>query len=184
MSRQILVGLCGPAGCGKDSVAKFMPHFKRYALASPLKRGIEVMFDLPSSIWDDRVAKEQPLDWLGKSPRQLAQTLGTEWGRTHVHKDLWVKLMLRQWDEVRQSSCPLMVVTDVRFDNEAFAIIQAGGTVWRVEREGVTPVASHASEAGVSSGMIEGKVRNEGDLDALRVSVEGWCRFLHRRYAK
>jgi len=186
MSKRLLIGLCGPAGCGKDTVAAAMNRrgFHRYTLAMPLKRGLEAMLGIPLSVWDDRVEKERLIDWLGKSPRQVAQTLGTEWGRQQVHKDLWVKLMLREWDKVRQSLSPRMVVTDVRFDNEAQAIVDAGGTVWRVEREAVSAVAEHVSEKGVSPALIEGRIKNNGSLDELEVNVGGWLTFLNKKYAK
>jgi len=186
MSKQILIGLCGPAGSGKDTVAKHMANcgFHRYTLAMPLKRGLEAMLGITLDVWDDRVRKEQVIDWLGKSPRQVAQTLGTEWGRQHVHKDLWVKLMLRKWDEVRHSLSPRMVVTDVRFDNEAQAIIDAGGTVWRVEREKVDPVADHVSEKGVAPALIEGRFKNLGTLDQLEAQTIQWVSFLMKRYSK
>lgn len=186
MSKQILIGLCGPAGCGKDSVARIMANcaFTRYTLAMPLKKGLEAMLGIDLAVWDDRERKEAPLPWLGKSPRQLAQTLGTEWGRQHVHPDLWVKLMLRRWDEVRESLSPRMVVTDVRFDNEAKTIIDAGGTVWRVERPSVAPVAAHVSEQGITPALIEGVVKNIGTLDQLEVNVIQWVSFLMKRYAK
>ena len=186
MSKELLIGLTGPAGCGKDSVASIMARegFFRYALALPLKLGLEAMFDIPLSVWSDREAKEREIPWIGKSPRQLAQTLGTEWGRQTVHQQIWVNRMLRSWDEVRLRGCPRMVVTDVRFDNEATAIINAGGTVWRVEREGVAPVAEHVSESGVSPALIKGVVKNSSDLDGLDVVVSHWIPFLMKRYAK
>lgn len=186
MSKQILIGLTGRAGAGKDTVAKHMANcaFTRYTLAMPLKMGLEAMLDIPLDVWDDRVRKEQVIDWLGKSPRQVAQTLGTEWGRQMVHPNLWVMLMLRRWDEVRASTSPRMVVTDVRFDNEAQAIIDAGGTVWKVEREGVAPVAAHVSEKGVSPALIEGAVKNYGSLTQLEVNTVQWVQFLIKRYAK
>lgn len=186
MSKQILIGLCGPAGCGKDTVARHMSNcgFHRYTLAAAMKQGLEVMLGVPLSVWDDRVAKEQVIPWIGKSPRQLAQTLGTEWGRNMIQQDLWIRRMLREWDQVRVSTSPRMVVTDVRFDNEAQAIISAGGTVWRVERENVAPVSEHVSEKGVAPALIEGSVKNFGSLDQLEVNTIQWVSFLMKRYAK
>ena len=183
----LLIGLCGPAGSGKDTVASMLAEygrFSRYTLALPLKRGLEVMLGIPLSIWDDRVAKEEVLPWLGKSPRQLAQTLGTEWGRQHVHPDLWVQLMLREWEKVQAGYWPRRVVTDVRFDNEALAVRNAGGTVWKVERESVPVVAAHSSENGVSPALIDGTVKNYGSLEQLRTNTVSWLGFLERRYAK
>lgn len=186
MSKQILIGLCGPAGSGKDTVAKYMANcgFTRYTLAMPLKRGLEAMFGISLNTWDDREVKETVIPWIGKSPRQLAQTLGTEWGRQQVHPQIWVNSMLHSWDLVRQSTSPRMVVTDVRFDNEAQAIINAGGTVWRVEREDVPAVAGHVSEKGVNPALIEGRVKNLGSLNELEVNTVHWVGFLMKRYAK
>jgi len=186
MSKQLLVGLTGPACCGKDSVASCLVRFgsfRRYALADPIKFGIEAMFDLHPSIWEDRVAKEKKVDWLGRSPRYLAQTLGTEWGRTLVHPDVWLLLMQRKWEAIRNSHSPRMVVPDVRFDNEAAAIIAAGGTVWKVVRE-VNPVEDHVSERGLDPALITGRIMNNGPLDELAPRIVRWLPFLLERYGR
>ena len=187
MSKQILIGLSGPAGCGKDTVAALLHKhgaFHRYTMALAMKQALEVMFDIPLSVWDDRVAKVAVVPWIGKSPRQLAQTLGTDWGRNTIHQDIWLRRMLREWDQVKTAVSPRMVVTDVRFDNEAQAIKNSGGTVWLVERPGVAAVAAHVSEKGVSSALIEGVVKNTGTLDQLEANMQHWIRFLLKRYAK
>lgn len=186
MSRQLLIGLTGPAGCGKDTIASLLASYgyHRYTLAMPLKQGLEAMLGIPLATWDDRVAKETVIPWLGKSPRQLAQTLGTDWGRQHVHPELWVMLMRNKWGEVRHSVSPRMVVTDVRFDNEAQAIKDAGGTVWQIHREKVAPVAAHVSEKGVNPALIEGTFKNLGTLEQLASQTAHWSGFLMRRYAK
>lgn len=186
MTAQILVGLYGPAGSGKDSVADILEkdfNFSRYALALPIKRALNSMFHWEMAQWDNREWKEGTIDWLDKSPRVLAQTLGTGWGRHHVHPDLWLRLGLRKWDEVRMSVNPRMVITDVRFDNEAQAILDMGGTVWRVERSEVGPVATHVSESGISQALIVGKVKNHGSLDDLKVTVHEWMQMLRKRYS-
>ena len=186
MSKQLLVGLCGPAGCGKDTVAMHMVRrgFSRYAFASPIKAMVSKLLNVPEGAWDNREWKEARIDWLGKSPRELAQTLGTEWGRQHVNPDLWLRMGLREWDRVRESLSPRLVITDVRFENEALAIINSGGTVWRVERENVPQIASHVSEKGIPPALIEGVVKNNGSLDQLAVNVNGWLEFVAKRYAK
>jgi len=184
MSKQLLIGLCGPAGCGKDTVAGFLPNFHRYALATPIKQMVSLMLDVDHSMWEDREWKEAVIPWIGKSPRQMAQTLGTEWGRTHVDRDLWLKLGMRRWDAVRASAMPRLVITDVRFENEALAIISAGGTVWKVDREGVAPVAAHSSEKGIDPRLITGSIKNYGNLDQLRYNVAEWAKMLGRKYAK
>lgn len=173
MSKPMLIGLTGRAGAGKDSVAAIMAKhgYQRYSMAGPLKRGIEAMFNLPPSIWDDRVAKEAAIPWLGRSPRYLAQTLGTEWGRDMVAKDLWLKLMEQRWEEIRVGPNPRMVITDVRFNDEAERIIDSNGLVFRVLREGVAAVEGHVSEQGIHPKWITADIKNYGTLEDLEVTV-------------
>lgn len=164
----IIIGLTGPAGCGKDTVGAYAPDFHKYSLACPIRNGLKAMFGIPTDTLLDRKQKEVVIPWLGKSPRELMQTLGTEWGRTHVSDDIWLKLMLRRWEMIKVSTAPYLIVTDVRFDNEAVAIIREGGTIWKVTRPGYTPVRSHTSEAGVSAAHIKGEIANDGTMDDLR----------------
>jgi len=183
MTHPILIGLTGPAGCGKDTFAKGMPAFHRYALAGPIKRGISEMFSLSEEFWTDRKLKEAPLPWLGKSPRQLAQTLGTEWGREMVDPDLWLKLMQQRWAMVSTSPCPWMVVTDVRFDNEALTILEMGGEVWSIERPDLPPVAGHSSEKGVRAGLLTGVIHNTKDIAGLLYIAGEFTTMLKMRYS-
>jgi hypothetical protein len=186
MSKELLVGLCGPAGCGKDTVASLMVQrgFHRYALAQPIKGMVSLMLSQRLERWEDREWKEAPIPWLGRSPRQLAQTLGTEWGREHVDPDLWLKLGMQRWELVKYSAMPRLVITDIRFVNEAQAIIGAGGTIWKVLREDVAPVSAHVSEQGIPPALITGTIKNYGSLDELPVNVAGWLTFLMNRYAR
>jgi hypothetical protein len=163
-----IIGLTGPAGSGKDTVAFFLNGFQRCALADPIRMGLSAIFELPPNTWNDRETKEKVIPFIGRSPRQLMQTLGTEWGRRHVSPDIWLDLMLRRWEEIKLQPVARMVVTDVRFDNEAAAIINVGGTVWRVVRPDVAAVSAHPSEAGVSTAHIKGTIVNNGSLAELR----------------
>lgn len=175
----IIIGLTGPAGSGKDTVAFFLNGFQRYSLAYPIKAGLCAMFDLSMNDLNDRDKKEVVIPHIGKSPRELMQTLGTEWGRQHVGPDIWVKLMLRRWGEIRSQPAPVnMVVTDVRFDNEATAIIEAGGTIWGVVRDASQPVARHASENGVSAALIKGVIVNNGSMSDLRKQCDTMLKVL------
>lgn len=71
MGKLKLIGLAGAAGCGKDTVAKFLcdaHEFRQIALADPIRKGIAEMFAIPYEYLVDRALKEQPLDQLcGKS---------------------------------------------------------------------------------------------------------------------
>lgn len=62
------------------------------------------------------------------SPRQLLQTLGTEWGRA-IDPDIWAKATLREAQKYEK-----VVISDVRFLNEVDLINEAGGEVVKITR--------------------------------------------------
>lgn len=165
----MIVGICGAAGAGKDTIAAWLASnhgFRRIAFADPLYEMLEVFTGLPEERLRDRDQKEAAIDWIGRSPRQLLQSLGTEWGRRHVADDVWIRLALQR---ARQSL--FVAIPDVRFDNEAVAIKEAGGFIWNVVRPGVTcldpSTARHSSERGIAPHLIDDVVLNDGDVQRL-----------------
>jgi hypothetical protein len=171
-----LIGLCGPAGAGKNTVAEFLADseqcsFHQLAFADPIYECISIITGISVSGLQRRDVKEAVIPWLGQSPRQMLQTLGTEWGRDTVHQEIWVRKAIQQAIPhlaVGRS----VVITDVRFNNEAKAVIDAGGEVWNVTRPGWNCLdagtAGHQSEAGISEHLIAKTIDNSGSLDDLR----------------
>jgi hypothetical protein len=91
-----------------------------------------------------------------------------------VNQEIWVRIAIeRARGELAAGRG--VVITDVRFDNEAQAIVDAGGEVWRVVRPGWRclddAAASHSSEAGVSDHLIARTIDNSGSLDDLRTQL-------------
>jgi hypothetical protein len=177
----MLIGLCGPAGAGKNTVAEFLVDsdgctFRQIAFADPLYQCISTITGLSIGRLQDRAVKEAVIPWLGKSPRQMLQSMGTEWGRNSVHDEIWIRIALER-AKPELAAGRGVVITDVRFDNEAQAIIDAGGEVWRVVRPGWRCLdaasAAHSSEAGVSGHLIARIIDNSGSLDALRLQLTG-----------
>ncbi|TWC11835.1 MULTISPECIES: deoxynucleotide monophosphate kinase [unclassified Pseudomonas] len=80
-----VVGLAAKARSGKDTAAAMLlqhPEVTAYALADPLKRGCQALFNLTDAqTWDDNV-KELKVDAWGLSPREFFQRVGTEWMRS------------------------------------------------------------------------------------------------------
>jgi len=171
-----LIGLSGAARSGKDTVGDYIVSefdFKRYAFADPLKRAASEMFGIPFEDFCNDDTKEVVNEFWGFSPRQMAQLLGTEGGRELFRQDIWVKRA-----ELELSLNQLhagMVITDVRFPNEAQWIQDMGGTVIHIERpgaDGIVGEASHASEAGFSDELKNHLVLNNGTLEELYTSVD------------
>lgn len=157
-----LIGICGRARAGKDTSAEYLCRkygLQQAAFAAPLKAMLRAAFDADFDGGD----REAPIPWLGKSPRQLMQLLGTEWGRSLVHPDLWLLLMERRMAKTSSG----LVISDVRFDNEAAWLASKGGLLIHILRPGAREVASHASEAGLSSRWPRRFVQNDRDLEHL-----------------
>lgn len=166
-----LIGVAGAAGSGKGTVAEFIQQRGALVIscADPIKDSLTALFGFAEGAWEDRNWKERMLPMLGQSPRQLAQTLGTEWGRNMVNEDLWIATVVGRW---RRANCALTVVPDIRFDNEAMAILRAGGVMIRVTRPDVEPVAAHSSEHGLPDTMIHQTIENNGTLEDLAAKVD------------
>lgn len=144
----MIVGFCGAAGSGKDTAAEALiahKSFHKISFAAPLKSLLSLLFGWPLKSWDSLEWKETPNEaCYGKTPRELAQTLGTDWGRNMVNPNLWVDVTLRGLPNGN------FVFTDVRFPNEAEAIRKAGGILLMVkctDRESGTDLTGHESEA-------------------------------------
>lgn len=129
----------------------------------------------PASSFDWEYAKKEP------EVRRLLQALGVAC-RNRIGPDVWVDAVMRQYDELQSTPNPDMpgfsqivpvVITDVRFPNEAEAIIARGGQVWRIERPGHGPVNGHESETALDRwGHFYGWLYNDCDLDALRRMID------------
>lgn len=174
-----LVGLTGAAGSGKDSLADYLVEnydYHKYSFASPIKHALCAMFGWRYEWWEDREFKETVNPDIGFSPRQLAQTLGTEWGRRTLTVDFWVRRAQLEWKRLNEINdetygrLPMMVIPDVRFDNEARWIYDAGGIVIHIVRPDAEPVTPHVSEVGISPRYVDAVIANDGTLSELKMS--------------
>ena len=175
MSR--VIGLTGRKRAGKDTVGGYLYHEVHAhldAFAAPMKAALATIFNVPVTLFDDPEMKEIPLvQLLGRSPRHVMQTLGTEWGRTYVQHDMWARLLHSRVSEQVRARRSHIVVTDVRYDDEAQMLLDNGGEIWEVNRDKVLGpcVDGHSSERGVSSHLITHTLDNNGDIDALFAQI-------------
>lgn len=178
-----LIGIAGKAGAGKDTLAMALEEHAKFTTQSfawPLKMGLAAMFNFVESDWYDRDWKERPLEGVGISPRRLAQTIGTDWGR-RLDGDIWVKAAQRS---IEAHSDTRIVIPDVRFENEA-RFIREHGTLLHVLRDSNSLTdafaAQHESEAGVLIDITRDYVlRNESTLleyqrACTAIAVIGHC---------
>lgn len=169
MPQAPLIGIAGRARSGKDTVANFIVAAiggYRYSFADPIRAMLAPLgVGMSDPYWQAR--KEEPIPALGVSPRRMMQTLGTEWGRQLINPDLWL-IMAHQ--RLLQSG-PGMVISDVRFDNEAAWIRKHGGRIIHVIRPDTKAVEAHASEDGIEMQDTDARLFNSGTLEELQLSV-------------
>lgn len=149
-----VLGLTGNAGAGKDYLYKVIKEeldgttgeaVERVAFADGVRYEIADVLgiDNPLALW----AKPYPVEI-----RKLLQWWGTELRRAE-DEDYWIKHAISRMEVVSEHA-DLIVVTDVRFENEAAAIRDLGGIVVevyadpkiRAERLGGQLPPNHASE--------------------------------------
>lgn len=174
--KPLLIGLTGRARSGKSTAAEHLVGtylLEHYAFADPLRDGLMAIFNLdPTDFEGDR--KEQPLAWLERSPRQLMQSMGTEWARNTVHPDVWVKLAEQNLDYMTKALGAVLgfVVSDVRFENEADLIRRRGGTIIHICRADAQAVNPHVSEAGVVGNKDDLLMFNNGTVEEFLRSLD------------
>lgn len=168
---KLLVGLAGKARVGKDTAGKYLQeafHFEPYALADPIKNALHGM-GFNRKLYDTPETKEVVITQFGVSYRKLAQSLGTEWGRA-IHPEFWLILARMKYATLVPDS-PGMVVTDVRFENEAQWVRDEGGVLIHIAGPQRTELAAdgqgHSSEAGVACAFGDVTVTNTGSLTFL-----------------
>jgi hypothetical protein len=168
-----LIGLTGYAQSGKDTLASILVEkygYSRIAFADKIRDflyGINPMVgcsptgylqDLVNLVgWDK--AKQEP------QVRRLLQDLGIS-ARDLISEDIWVTAALSSVDKDQR-----VVITDVRFENEAATIKSMGGQIWRVKRTGVGPVNNHVSESEMDGYKVDQIFVNNGTLEDLNVLI-------------
>lgn len=166
-----VVGVAGRAGSGKNAVAAMIPGAAVIQLADPLYAAVAVMLGVPEALLRHRAYKSAPLPGIGKTPRQLLQTLGTEWGRHLVGEDVWIRMAERRIEQFAAAGVTVVAIADVRFENEAEWVRARGGEIWHVYRHGLAD-DDHASEAGIKVEAADRVIDNSGTLDDLRQAVQ------------
>jgi len=168
-----VIGLTGYAQSGKDTLASILVEkygYSRVAFADKIRDflyGINPMVacsptgylrDLVNLVgWDK--AKQEP------QVRRLLQDLGIS-ARELIDENIWVTTALKHVGKDER-----VVVTDVRFENEAMMIKLMGGQLWRVRRPGVEAVNSHVSETQLDGYKVDQIFVNSGSIQDLELLI-------------
>jgi hypothetical protein len=153
--KPLLLGLSGKAGSGKSTAAEYLETthgYNLFAFSDTLKEVACLAFGFSEEQLYGRL-KEIPDPRFGKSPRWCLQYLGTDILRS-VWPGIWIWHMRREiMDFLSINGQRPIVITDVRFRDEAEALKRMGAVLVRLER----------AEAGAKNGISEHV--SEMDLD-------------------
>lgn len=180
------IGVGGRAGAGKDTVADFLQaalrerdiETTRARFATPLRECVAALTGMLPAETATAVGKSQtPAGW-GMTIGQMLQRLGTDAVRNHLHPDAWVLALFRRFDAEDR-----VVISDVRFPNEAAATAARQGALIYVARAATAENAAdraaalagrdpqHVSETAFGPEDADIVIHNDGSLDDLRAAV-------------
>lgn len=192
-TRTPIIGLVGPAGVGKSTVGGLLaarhPTLEM-AFAEALKSEVCAAWSIPRFSLDDPVCKTQRDPWLalarcaddgfrryawelelpgledGLTPRTVMQRWG-DWRRAR-EPDYFVRIVSEWIDCVLAAPRPLpIVLTDVRFPNEAAMLRRRGAVLWRITRPGAEQPGGHTSERRHAGIVVDAVIVNDGSLEQL-----------------
>ena len=197
----MIIGISGKARSGKDTFAEMLaaelngvsyPPYVMMAFANELKLRCQAAFDLTwEQLWGEdkekidkryvranvtttgSVDNPTPIYWTG---REIMQDYGAFY--RSIDNEFWVKNLFKVADDKEYTN---IIITDVRYINEADYILDNGGHVIRIERAGKDDVHNmqHPSEIELDGyRRFSFNVINDWGLEELKVSASETAGFL------
>ena len=186
-----LIALCGAAGAGKDTVADMLPA-RKLAFADALYREVAEAWGVEQHVLRCRETKELIQRRLAlmecENEEFLQFKFDAKWSAPRSPRQI-----LQWWGDYRRAQDPDyflaslrfaildgppgdIVITDVRFPNEAALVRQLGGQLWQIRRPGYEAGGTgHASDTDGREFRPDVVLENFGSLEALRRTVlDAW----------
>lgn len=159
---------------GKTTTAEILKEsgYKTLSFATPLKQmTVRFLMGFGYSKGDaERIIKDKDfvIGEVNLRVRDIVQTIGTEWGREMIHKDVWVKM----WEST-QRRFSHVVVDDMRFPNEYEAVKKHNAVLVKIERDDAKGKnkETHESEGALDDFCFDFTIDNNGSLDNLKNQI-------------
>ncbi|TCU97297.1 hypothetical protein EV686_106180 [Paracandidimonas soli] len=188
----MVLGLCGRAGAGKDTCADILCEafsFYRLAFADAVRAEIVHSFGVDPAIFS-REDKEQKTIGLAigrcadadfirlmssrgenisaaRTPREIMRWWGTEYRRAQ-NPAYWLDRAAEKINDAMRRGFRRIIVTDVRFTNEADLIRHYDGDVWMIQRNSADAArADHQSETEVGLIHTDATIENNDSIVRL-----------------
>ena len=200
----MIIGISGKARSGKDTFAEMLgvelnkttyPPYMMMAFANELKLKCQEAFDLTwEQLWGEDKEKpderyRKPMKYHGgvrsdrdelPSPYWTAREIMQDFGAFYrtIDSQFWIKHLFKVAEEKEYTN---VIVTDVRYINEADYIADSGDYVVRVERENKDAVHNeeHPSEVELDDyKRFDFTVINNWTLDHLKLAASETAQFI------
>lgn len=173
-----LIGITGFKRCGKDTTGLYLinnHNYIKYSFAGALKAACSeiFMFDYEQT---EGSKKEDFDERWNINPRKVFQRFGTEIFRDsleqffpemkHLKNNFWIyRFKIWYQEQIRKNPNVRIVVTDVRFQNEADIIKELGGIIIKVSRKNIMSDDKHASEINILNIKADYDIKNDSSIE-------------------
>lgn len=175
--KMVLIGLVGKKGSGKDTLKDYITknnnNIISYAFADPLKEICGILFQLSQEqLYGHQSIKEKKIDELNVSPRILFQRIGTNLFRNELlnvlpemkdvlkNDSIWIFAFKRWYKKNKHKN---VIVSDVRFENEAKSIREMGGILIYIDRYS-NNCDQHESEKNIEKIKCDFVIKNKSTI--------------------
>jgi len=184
-----IIGLCGYKRSGKDTAGSLLLEngYTKYSFAGPLKKACQEIF-----MFDDEQTegnkKEDYDDRWNINPRKVFQRFGTEIFRDNldmffpemknIKNTFWI-YRFKLWYKKEKEKNPniKIVVTDVRFENEANIIKELGGLIIKVNRNNNNNNDNHISELSINKIKHDILIDNDSTIEDFHLKLKKILKF-------
>ncbi len=171
-----LIGIHGKKRAGKDTAGIYIRDILNYdkvdsvndiynmdSFAEPLRKFGYMTFGITEK------NREEMIEAIGVTGRQVLQLIGTEVGR-NIHPNFWIESL-----KYRNPKMTGLIITDVRFNNEAEFVKSHGGTILKVVRpELENNIDTHSSEIPIDEKYVDHVIMNDSTKEVYLERINLW----------
>jgi hypothetical protein len=182
----MIIGITGKKFNGKDTISDYIVckyKFTKIAYAEPLKEVCRNLFNFT----DEQLYgnKKEELDpFWNITPRQAFQYIGTDMIRNNmeglvkgVNNNFWVKCLEKRILDLISRGVTNIIVSDIRFENEAALIKKFNGYVIKVIRN-ISNNDNHSSEVEIDNIQEDILIENKGTLEKLYSKIDSYLTYI------
>ena len=175
-----IIGLVGKKGSGKTTLAN---DIYSYCRKNSLCYKFSFSSILKSMILKAKICEEDEL-YFNKTTfsRGMLQKIGTNIIREQIDKDFFCKKMIKELMEISKINPTdkniIIVIDDVRFQNEAELIGNIGGILIKVIRPDLNEEDIHESETEMDQIEDSVTIFNDSTLENLTLAAKGIAQFI------